>query len=276
MTEQPKIMDWAAQSGSGPELYQSFLVPAMFQPFTEHLLDAVRVAGGARVLDVACGTGVVSREAARRAGSSGSVTGVDMAPPMLEIARAEPVDDDAATIKYVQGVADSLPVGDDGFDVATCHHGLQFFPDRPAALAELRRALVPGGRVAIGVWGQTEQQPHFAAMARALTSHIGEAGAAMGAPFALGDPAVLRGLLDDAGFTDVRVDVVTLPVTFAAFSDFARLALGAGPLAPLFTGAPDDVQEAIVADVIADLADFEGPGDTLVSTMTSVVGVAVA
>jgi SAM-dependent methyltransferase len=91
------------------------------------------------VLDVACGTGAVSRAAARGAGASGSVTGVDVGEPTLAIARSRPAEQGAAPIAYRQSEAGSLPLADDAFDVALCQQGLQFFPDRLKALAEMRR-----------------------------------------------------------------------------------------------------------------------------------------
>lgn len=276
MPQQNAVMDWSAQTGSGPELYQSFLVPGMFTPFAERLLDEVGVAAGARVLDVACGTGVVARAAARRAGPGGSVTGVDMGPPMLAIARAQAVDEGAAPITYVEGDAGSLPVDGGAFDVATCHHGLQFFPDRPAAVAEMKRALASGGHVGIGCWTDFENTVHFAALVSVLTKHLGaEVAEAMRSPFAVGADE-LGGLLRDAGFSDVRVDAVRLPVSFPSHSAFARNALGAGPLAPAFNGAPAEVQAAIVEEVTAGLAPVATPQDTISSEMTSLVAVGTA
>lgn len=275
MTQQ-NVMDWSAQTGSGPELYQSFLVPGMFTPFAERLLDVVGVDAGARVLDIACGTGVVARAAARRAGGSGAVTGVDMGPPMLAVARAQPVDDGAAPITYLEGDALALPVDADAFDVVTCHHGLQFFPDRGVAVAQMHRALRDGGRVGIGCWTDLAATPHFAALVGVLERHLGaEPAAMMTSPFAVGK-AELAGLLRDAGFADVRVDAVRLPVTFPSHSQFARNALGAGPLAPIFAAASPEVQEAIIADTTVALAPVATPQDTITSEMTSLVAIATA
>lgn len=277
MTTQVSAMDWTAQSGSGPELYDGFLVPAMFVQFAARLLDEVEVAPGARVLDVACGTGAVCRDAARRAGPGGHVTGVDLGAPMLAVARAHPAQEGSAPITFVEGTAEALPVPDDAFDVATCHHGLQFFGDRGAALRELHRALRPGGRVGIGTWTAIDEQPHFAAIARALGRHVGpEAGEAMRSPFTLADPAVVAGLLEDAGFRGVGARTITLPVRYAAFTDFARLALGAGPLAPVWAEAGAERQAAIAADVRAELAPLADGDDGLASTMTMVLAVATA
>ena len=145
-------MDWGTQSASAPATYQEFLVPAMFAPFAERLVEHGCVRPGSRVLDVACGTGVVSRAAAILAGTGGSVAGVDLGEPTLAIARSHPAEENAAPIDYAQADAAALPFDADDFDVALCQQGLQFFPERAAALAEMRRVLKPGGRVAVATW----------------------------------------------------------------------------------------------------------------------------
>ena len=112
-------MDWGTQSGSAPAIYQEFLVPAMFAPFAKRLVEHEYVRPGSRVLDVACGTGVVSRAAAILAGTGGSVAGVDLGEPTIAIARSHPAEENAAPIDYAQADAAALPFDADHFDV-TC------------------------------------------------------------------------------------------------------------------------------------------------------------
>src|SRR5262245_17439359 len=126
---------------TGMQAYQDALVAPLFEPWAELLLDAVGLRQGDVVLDVACGPGTVTRIAARRAGSAGRVTGLDLSAAMLAIARAKPALVDAAPVVYVEGRADALGVADAAYDVGTCQQGIQFFPDREVALRELRRAL---------------------------------------------------------------------------------------------------------------------------------------
>ena len=103
------------------------------------------------MLDVACGTGTVARLAAARVGSAGAVTGVDLTPGMLAVARR--IEAEGAPIDWQEASADRLPLPDASADVALCSLGLQFFPDRPAALREMRRVLIPGGRLAVNAPG---------------------------------------------------------------------------------------------------------------------------
>lgn len=263
-------MDWSKQGGSGPQNYQDFLVPAMFAPFAESLVEQAGVEAGSRVLDVACGTGVVSRTAARRAGAAGSVTGLDLGEPTLAVARAQPSGEGSAPIEYLQAEATALPVEDDTFDIALCQQGLQFIPDRTAALAEMRRALKTGGRLAVATWTSLETNP-FAAVADALARHVSaEAGQMLRSPFALsGDD--LRAAVEKAGFTEIDLRTETRDSTWATHPDFARRTIASGPVAPIFAATPDAAQQAVADEVAERLAPNATPDGRLTMPMTSFV-----
>jgi ubiquinone/menaquinone biosynthesis C-methylase UbiE len=196
-----------ATTSNLPELYERLLVGPLFGPWAERLLDRMPLAGTARVLDVACGTGIVSRLARRRLGDAGRIVAVDLSPGMLAVARGiEPA------IDWREGSADRLPVGDDErFDAVLCQQGMQFFPDRAAAAREMRRVLAPGGRVGVAVWRSLEENELF----RDLGA-IGErfVGPIVDQRHAFGDADALAGLLREAGLSDVRVEPVTLEVRF--------------------------------------------------------------
>ena len=164
-------MDWSAQVGDGPAEYQNFLVPGMFTPFAARLVADLEITPGSDVLDVACGTGVVSRLAARAAGPTGTVTGVDIGPAMLAVARSQPAESGSAPITYQEGSALELPLADGSFDCAVCHQGFQFFPDRVAAIRELRRVLRSGGRAAIACWTGLDETPVFRARRLMAVTH---------------------------------------------------------------------------------------------------------
>jgi ubiquinone/menaquinone biosynthesis C-methylase UbiE len=267
--------EWAEQAGNASEVYQEFLVPGMFTPFAEKLLEEAGVGPGARVLDVACGTGIVSRLAARRAGAEGAVTGVDMTEPMLAVARTQANDDGAAPITYAQGDAAALPVADGSFDFVTCHHGLQFFPDKVGALRDARRALVDGGVLAVGCW--EGGAPHMQALIDALTRRLGEElGSAMSAPFVLGDQDLMRSIVEEAGFGDVDVHQVTMEVTFSDHANFAPRMLAAGPLAGPFGEAPEGLRAAVTDDVARALEPYATPTGGIAAPMTSTVAIARA
>jgi ubiquinone/menaquinone biosynthesis C-methylase UbiE len=126
-------------AGSAPEVYERELVPAVFGPWAPVLLDLAELKPGERVVDIACGTGIVARIAATKVGPTGVVVGVDLNPGMLAVARSVETSDGATSVQWQEASADRLPFSDASFDVACCQLGLQFFADRPAALREMHR-----------------------------------------------------------------------------------------------------------------------------------------
>jgi SAM-dependent methyltransferase len=184
--------------------YESLFVPALFGQWAPHVADAAAIAPSQRVLDVACGTGVLTREVASRVGATGEAVGVDPGPGMIEVARRQ-----APAIEWRQGVAESLPFGGASFDAVVSQFGLMFFNDRRQALREMLRVLKPGGRVAIAVWDSLDNIPAYAAEAALLDRIAGPAAAdALRAPFVLGDTTGLAALCSESGLPSA--DISTL------------------------------------------------------------------
>lgn len=204
-------------TAGGMRTYDDILVPRLFEPWGALLLDLLAVRPGEAVLDVATGPGTVARLAATRVGPAGRVTGADLSPAMLALATAKPPRESAAAVEYLHCAADALSVADATYDVVTCQHGLQFFPDRPAALREMRRAVRPGGRLGLAAWRDIRESPVFAALADALEEVVGAAAAATyrGGPWGLADGTALEPLVADAGFADVRVETHRLEIELA-------------------------------------------------------------
>jgi len=205
--------------------YASLLVPRLFAPWAELLLDNVRPAPGERVCDVACGPGTVTRAAARRVGPSGSVVGCDISEAMLDTARATPDEPGAAAIEYRLSPAAPLTLESSSVAVVTCQQGLQFFPDSAAALAEMHRVLAGGGRVGIACWRRIESNPIYHAFEQALAAVFGaEHAAGIRKPFSGPAPDDLAELLASAGFVDVDI---TEEARDLVFEDGIDMALGA-------------------------------------------------
>jgi ubiquinone/menaquinone biosynthesis C-methylase UbiE len=210
------LPSYAMNQASFPEMYERWLVGPLFRPWAEATLEEVGLSRGDRVLDVACGTGIVARLAGERLGKSGYVVGVDLSPDMLAVARSV-----APGIDWRQGDAGALPLGDgERFDVVVCQQGLQFFPDKAAAAAEMRRALATGGRLAVATWRSDEEIPFFRELRRVAEQRLGTVADQR---YSFGDAAPLEQLLRDAGFGEVRVRMLSRRIRFEDGGPFLRL-----------------------------------------------------
>lgn len=160
---------WQLEGGA-PELFERYLVPAITAKWAEDLLDRAQPREGEAVLDIACGTGIVARLAAKRIGR-GLVNGLDLNAGMLAVARRAPTE--GAAINWIEGSALDLPFPADSFDVVFCQQGLQFFPDQRKALGEICRVLNSGGRAALSVYSRIERTPGANAFVLALDDVVG-------------------------------------------------------------------------------------------------------
>jgi SAM-dependent methyltransferase len=218
-------------AGSGPEAYERHLVPAIFAPWATVLLELARLQPGERVLDAACGTGVVARAASSRVGATGKVTGVDLNPGMLEVGRAT-AGEAGQAITWQEGNLEALPFADRAFDVVLCQQGLQFCPDKAAAVAELRRVLREGGRLALSVWRDIRHFPYMLAVTGALADHLSaEASQRMSAPCSFGSADALRAVLRQGGFKHVQLRIDVLPMRVSSLEEFLPGQFVASPIA---------------------------------------------
>jgi SAM-dependent methyltransferase len=235
-------------TGTAPEIYADHLVPAIFGPWAPVVLDIAQLHEGQSVLDVACGTGAIANAAAERVGETGSVTGLDNNPGMLDVASARSGPD----VRWQQADAQALPYPDRSFDRVICQLGLQYLPDRPAAVREMHRVLRPSGRVVVLVWRDLSHSPGFAALADALAAHVGpEAAAVMRTPFVFGDdPGPLASLLASAGFADVAVQALSGMVRFDSIQEFIGYQCAGSPLAA-HVNLRDESLLARIAEMVA-------------------------
>ncbi|MBD0328635.1 MAG: methyltransferase domain-containing protein [Thermoleophilia bacterium] len=241
------------------QVYEEVFVPAIFMPCTRQLLDVARPRPGERVLDLACGTGVVARMVAPLVGSEGRVAGLDLRPGMLAVASSLPAPE-GAPVEWVEGDALALPFEDGTFDLVLCQQGIQFFPDQTKAMSEMCRVLAPGGRAGLAVWRGFDRNEFFGAMTEVEMRHLADLGMTyedLAQPFLFGDPEWLHGLLAGAGFGAVDVEPRSLEARFPAdgFVENAEFAYSA--VVPEFVDDPGafaafvDVVDQEMAELVA-------------------------
>jgi ubiquinone/menaquinone biosynthesis C-methylase UbiE len=244
--------------GSAPELYQRYLVPAITSIWAADLIDRVGPKPGESVLDIACGTGVVTLLAAERV-ATGRVVGLDLNAGMLAVARSVSKTA-AASIEWLEGSALSLPFASNSFDLVLCQLGLQFFPDRPLALREMKRVLVPSGRVGLSVYSAIERTPAASAFARALDKCLGPDASRIKRGehiFPLTDE--VGALMTGEGFDHVNVTTVTKRIRFPSVLDYVRFQLVATPMAGLLGDRNAVERESLMEAVASDTQSLLDP-----------------
>lgn len=238
----------------GAGAYEALHVPALFREWTPRVLEAAQVGSGHRVLDVACGTGVLSRAAAERVGEDGAVIGVDPNPGMLTVARRL-----SDGIRWVEGVAEALPGEDASFDRVVSQFGMMFFTDRGAAVEEMLRVLVPEGRLAIAVWDSLENTPAYARAVNLLERMAGpDAANALRAPFVMGDRAELEELMRQAGADDVEGTTQVGRARFPSLRAMVEADLR-GWLPTMGVDLEEDLILAILSEAEEELAEYVTP-----------------
>jgi SAM-dependent methyltransferase len=241
------------------EAYEGLHVPALFQQWAARLLDAARVEPGQRVLDVACGTGVLAREAADRVGPTGFVAGLDPDPGMLAVAERL-----APTVEWQQGTAEALPYPDVSFDTVVSQFGLMFFGDRHEALREMLRVLAPGGTLAIAVWDSLERSAAYPEEVEVLERMAGARAAdALRAPFVLGDTKVLKGLFEGAGVGSVAISTRSGTARFPNISSMVEADLR-GWLPVMGVVLEEQKIQEILAEASDALRRYVAPGGQVV------------
>jgi len=241
-----------------PETLDSYLVPAIYEPWSRELIKRAQIWKGDKVLDVGTGTGIV---ACRIASSGATVTAVDADPALLSRASARAMEE-RVPVRWVVAPPEQLPGRVPEFDLVTFQQGLQFVPDRAAVAKELRRVILPGGRALVACWCGLDRQPAMQLLDAIAVRHLGTG---FGATFSLGDEAPLKTLLEQAKFFAVFIDTVTRAVKLPGPERFVRVMLGS------VVAEPDPAAlDAAVAEGVTALATFVD-GEQLVFPMTSMI-----
>ena len=255
------------------ETYERSLVEPLFRPWVDGLLDRAQLAPGDRLLDLASGTGIVARLARERVVSGGRrMVGVDLSPQMLAVGSRL-----APDVAWCQASAVALPFTSGTFDVLVCQQGLQFFPDRLAAVREMHRVLKAGGRAIAATWRALDEMPLLLALHASAERHLGPVADRR---HSLADGGALERLFVEAGFHDVRVGTVSKTIHFddaAAFIRLNAMALVGMSQASQTMSEEDRARliEAIAADSIETIRPYAGPESLAFAMSTNVAAARV-
>jgi len=238
------------------KLFEAGMVPAWFRPCARELLALAAPAAGERILDLARGTGVAARAAAAVLNGHAAITGCDINGTMLDVAR-EVAAGEGHEIEFHQGDAGALPFENEAFDLVLCQHGMQFFPDLPAALREIQRVLTPAGRFAAATWVSEEACPGQQAVIQALEKHGFDTAAAR-RPFNFGNESHIRRVLGGESFPSLQISTARLIGRFDSPEQCMEvLASGAPSIRMAIEQAPTELRDAIKDDAIDRMASFK-------------------
>ena len=246
------------------ERYEKDMVPAMFRPFAEDLVNGLELGQAMRVADIGCGTGIVARLIAARLDAACTVTGIDINAGMLGVARRCSTQSGCRQ-EWIEASAEALPFDDGSIDLIVSQHAFMLFPDKDQASREMYRVLRGGGEAHVSVWRNYRHQPHFAALIAALDEVAGGGAAELlkGAFLFESDNAV-RALIEGGGFSRVRVKTVTKTVRFPSADDFVRMEVSGSILARMGIEIDDNALAHLSANVSAATREFSSEAGLVV------------
>ena len=242
-------------SAEAARIYDELFLPTLFGEWPPRVIEAARIQRGQRVLDVACGTGVLARAVAERVGQAGSTVGVDLNEGMLDVAREK-----APEIEWHQAPAEALPLDDDSFDGVVSQFGLMYFEDQRGALMEMMRVLRPGGSLAVVVWDKLENSPGYAAEDQLFQRVFGDE-AEDDAPYSLGDQQVLQRLFDSAGVSGADIQTYEGTARFPSIEAWIYADVKGWTMDDAID---DDGYERLLKEAKVDLARFVTADGTVV------------
>lgn len=237
-----------------PENYERFFVPAIGAPVADDFIRHAALTRGERVLDVACGTGIVARLALEQVGPDGFVAGLDINPGMLEVARS--VTPKERSIEWLESNAENMPLPDETFDVVLCQMGLQFMENKSGALKEMQRVLAPGGRLMLNVPGPAGKI--FIDFAQALERNISpEAAGFVHQVFSLHNTDEIQQLIRKAGFSEIDVEANHKTLRLPVSKEFMWQYIRSTPLAGIVLNADEEARNKLEQEVVKKWRGFE-------------------
>ncbi len=253
-------------SGNAADIYEAQKVPAMFGPLAEATLDLVPLDSDDAILDVACGTGILAREARQRVGPEARIAGADLNESMISTARKLTDPPSRSCEWHVAGVED-MPFGDNEFSKVFCQQGFQFFPEEIAALREMRRVLRTGGLLAITIW--SGPSPLFSAMAKALGEYVDNQTAQKSlAPFSYKGREVLKNRLSECGFSDISRQKIALNRVVKNTESAIRNEIMGNPVGAIVEKRGKEIMQRIVEQILNGVAQYRDGSNLVVPQHT--------
>ena len=246
-------MSEATFSGSVPENYERYLVPLIFEDYAADLASRLEVPAGGRVLETACGTGVVTRHLSAHLPEGAHLTATDLQEGMIEKAKSSV--GDSPRITYRQADAAALPFADASFDAVVCQFGIMFLPDKATGYAEAARVLKPGGQLVFNVWDSLERNGHARAVHDALAALVpDDPPRFLEVPYGYYDIYAIKNALLAAGFGDFRISIQPGTSEAASARDVALGIVAGSPVAMQLADKGVAVSEVLdgVARAVAD------------------------
>ncbi len=248
----------AAFVGSIPQNYDRYLGPLFFHPYADDLVTRLVVTRGMRVLETACGTGIVTERLAARLGEGSTLVATDLNEPMMAYAQQRM--GSGSRVEWRPADATALPFDDASFDAVVCEFGLMFFPDKPRGIREAFRVLKRGGRYLFSVWDALEHNPAPRITHETVaTFFASDPPQFYRVPFSLHDVGPVRGWLHDAGFADVEAVTVEKVGTSPSAADAVKGLIDGNPIyGAIMERRPDAlgaIRAAVEKNVAAQLGD---------------------
>jgi ubiquinone/menaquinone biosynthesis C-methylase UbiE len=255
--------------GSIPDIYDTYIGKILMDVYGADLADRVDVAGDARVLELAAGTGVSTRRLRDALPPSAAVIATDLNDPMLDVAWAKFAPGEK--VEFQPADATALPYGDGEFDAVTCQFGVMFFPDKAAALAEVRRVLKPGGTFLFNVGDALDRNPLPGAAAKVIMGFFPDGGNNFyEVPFGFHDQGIIGSLLEDVGFKDVEFDVCRRDAVAETAAGAAYGFVKGNPMILEIRNHPEIDEDAVVDAVAVALRELGGDAP-MRTTMQAIV-----
>lgn len=220
-----------AFTGSVPRTYHTYLGPLLFEDYAKDLVDRLRPTASDRILELACGTGIVTRHIARTMPRGATLVATDLNDAMLDVARTTVGKD--YRVGFQRADACALPFADHSFDALACQYGVMFFHDKVQAMREAKRVLAPGGRYLFNVWDSLDHNPIARTVHETVTALFPDDPPTFLAkvPYGWSDRAEIERIARAGGFTRIAAHTVQLPSTAPSSEVAARALIDGTPLA---------------------------------------------